>query len=197
MRILIFTFLMIFTASVNAKSINVDNLLRTANIDALIGTNTPLNLHAQMKDPAGKTQDVNDFDDFIALGVINSTQHTVIAEFDATQKIIQKVEYDQPWIGVSPFSQSEIPAMTLQEGFAAVKACIGHTPDEITRVAIYKTQLSKEIVYDYVFLDPSLSANRCQEYLYLPAKNECQVGTIASCHLDPSKPIGKMVGEVK
>jgi hypothetical protein len=189
--IVILLLLAAITSPAYSNQNDPDQLFRTVDLMKLLGTDTPVNLQAQMKNPDAKTHNINDLDSFIAIGVIVPTYHTMIVEFDQDQNIMHSSYVDSPWVGVAYYHQSEIPALSLQQGLTAVQACMAKsgttTPDDITRVVIYKTLNTSEIIYDYVFKDDSLPKKSCQEFLYSPSTDRCQKGMVTNCHFDIAK----------
>ncbi len=174
--------------------VSVDDILKQADLTKLIGVNKAVNLIAQLKDPNASTTQVSDFTDFIAIGVTDPEQFTSMTEFTADQTSVKHATYDFPWIGVSSFPQSKLPALTLQEGFVRVKACMAAqndpTPEAITKVIIYQSIFPNDMVYDYVFKDEHLPAGLCQEFIFNTKTSECQRGFSVSCHfniVDPAQ----------
>lgn len=175
--------------------INVDSLFKTADFVKIIGTDKVLNLMAQMSNPKATTPNINELNEFIVLSTVQPDYYTVIASFDKDQKIIKKVTYDEPWLGVSYLSQNELPSLTLQDGLQLANACMlnkgQQIPDQVARVVIYKTINTQQIIYDYVLRNPKAKPGVCEEVLYSPATGECQNGLRPRCHYDVENPLIK------
>jgi len=167
---------------------DVDNFLRTVDLKQIIHTNRVVNLSAQMSDPNTNTTNVNDLNDFLAMGTKSEGDiKTWIAEFNSQLNVLDQKQYNAPWIGVDHFTQNQIPKLNLQDGLELVKSCIAtktHTPipTQIHRIVLYKTIQTKNIVYDYVFVMPKLTPGTCQEILYIPETNDCEWGAQTLCH---------------
>lgn len=178
-----------------AESENVDSILRHANLPKLIGTNEAVNLAAQPLDPKGSSNNVNTFNNFVALGVVSSPSvQTNMTSFNKKQIILQKTSMAGPWIGVARYTQNEIPNVLLQTGFMDVQACMSKkgtpTPSkEVTNVVIYKALKDAQFVYDYSFKIPNKTF--CQEVLYIPATKSCTFGMQKSCHIIINKSMFK------
>lgn len=171
--------------------INVDELLRTANLVDLLGNNEVLNLGAQTIDPNASSSSVDDLNDYIILGYPTASSEFIHAvEFDNNQKIINNADLGIPWLGVKLYKQSEIPNLSLQDGLQLAQLCMAAktppdpTPSTISRVFIYKTLNTLQVVYDYVFKDPNLMPGICREVLYTPATNTCERGYSVNCHVN-------------
>lgn len=151
-----------------------------------------LNLMAQMQDPSATTDNVNDFDQFFALGnvyVVPKGYDSVIREFDKYQKMAKPEFNGLPWLGVLPFAKEDIPKVMFQDGLNKVKQCMkeqGVTlPDKIARFIIFKANVPPQnFVYDYVFRDESAPVNKCQEVLYMPEQGTCNFGMAVNCHFE-------------
>jgi hypothetical protein len=181
-------FLFLINVPVYSKSVDVDQLFRNANLQKLIGTNMPVSLEAQLKNPHAKTHHISDMDDFVAIGVIAPLYYTVFTEFDRKQTLIHTARYDSPWMGVAEFNQKEIPQLSLQDGLYAMQACMAQSgepaPDDIMRVIVYKTLNTSEMIYDYVSQDPYFPPGICREFLYSPSTGKCQIGMLIDCRMD-------------
>ncbi|TAK77618.1 MAG: hypothetical protein EPO11_02455 [Gammaproteobacteria bacterium] len=187
----ILPWLFTFSLSVSAKSDNdIDTILKQADLQTLIGTDKAVNLGAQYQNPNASTNDVNNFNDFIAVGDLPwPIAHTNMTSFDANQTILHNRTRYQSWVGVANFKQDEIPDVSLQDGLMAVQVCMQQhrnpTPsDQVAHVIIYKTLNTARIVYDYAFIDPALTKGHCQEVLYTPATKSCEEGAVTMCHLN-------------
>lgn len=178
----------------NIDQVNLDTFFRNdLDIKRLVfdKNSQVLNLMAQMKDPSARTDNVNQFDQFIAIGalVYFTKVFSVMSEFDKLQTVSNRRFYGDPWVGVFPFSQSDIPTMSFQEGLRHVKQCMakqGHTlQDKIARIVLYKAILPpNHFVYDYIFPASETTPSRCQEVLYLPTEDFCTYGLIVNCHFE-------------
>ena len=180
---------------VDQQRVNVDHLFKHAHLKRLIETSKARNLEAQTKDPDASTSNISDLTDFIAIGVIDPEGYTLITEFNKHQRIMEQAAYSESWLGVDNFLQKEIPNVTLQEGLDAVKTCMADKgdplPEKISRVIIYKTINTSQIIYDYLFRDPNLYPGVCQEILYTPATGACEIGMKVYCHYDVKNPMPK------
>lgn len=167
---------------------DTDKFLRTIDLEKLIFKNKSLNLIAELSSPRASTSDVNDMDEFFAIGSPDNSS-TIITQFDRFQDILHQVDTPEPWVGVTPFKQTQIPLMTLQQGFDAAQQCMAKkgTPisNSMTSVTIYRT-LQSSMVYDYTFTDSGLPTGFCQEVLYVPSKQDCAFGMVVFCHMDMS-----------
>lgn len=186
-RLVAFLFFIILSSSVYSQKQDIEQLLRTADFKNLVGTQTPVNFQAQLKEPFEETKNISDLSEFVAIGVIHPEDYTLVTQFDLDEKIVKQIRNVDPWMGVDSFSQKELPSLTLQDGLKAVKQCMAQqkdpTPENITRVIVYKTLNTGEIIYDYVFKDNDLPKGWCQEFLYSPATGECQRGNLNECHI--------------
>src|SRR5579872_594702 len=190
-KITIFVTIFLLSFSLAARSDDtIDTILKQADLPSLIGTDRAVNLGAQFQDPNASTTDVNMFNDFIAIGVLPVLiTHTNFASFDSNQTVLKKATRYQSWFGVDSYRQAEIPDVTLQDGLVAVQSCMAkrHNPtpsNQVANVIIYKTLNTARMIYDYAFIDPSLSPGNCQEILYTPATKTCEVGGVTACHID-------------
>lgn len=180
------------------NKINVDALLRNANLIKLIDNKKAKNFHAQMKNTKKSTQFINELDEFIAVGFkLQPFEKTTIVEFNKNYKELKRAIYFAPWFGVDEFNPKEIPATTLQQGWQNAQSCMKRQgdpiPREIKRVLIYKTLNSSNIIYDYVFEDPESMSGICKEVLYTPiqknvSKEHCERGVVTPCHFDIKNP---------
>ena len=173
------------------KKFSIDELFKSADLMKLINTKQAVNLQAQLSDPKASTAYVSDLNEFVARGVLfdqYDVGSTFVTQFDMDQTILHKIQYPVPWIGVQEFTQSELPTVSLQEGLELVKSCMAgkkeFISDQITRVTIYKTIQSGQMIYDYVFKDSMLRPDLCQEVLYVPKTGDCEKGMIIKCHID-------------
>jgi hypothetical protein len=177
--------------SKSVEPTDVDKLFKKIDLTKLTGTNHAHNLMAQLSDPAASTDNINDMNDFIALSV-NTNNQTIIVEFDKNQNISKKITMPMPWVGVANFHKKEIPDTSLQEGLQAVRSCMSEKgttlSEQITRVAIYKTLNTQQIVYDYVFKNENLPDGFCQEMLYTPDTRDCEAGMQVTCHYTVTEP---------
>lgn len=175
----------------NIEQTDVDALLKNADLINLITQNQAINLIAQLKDPDATAHTVEDFDDFIAVGGLQLSDQSIYTEFDKDQNILQKQIQDNPApLGVQEFIQKDIPSFTFEDGLKHVKTCMADQgqaiPDEITRIIVYKTINTNQVVYDYAF---KKSNGRCQEVLYTPPQpgvehEQCEYGMDVDCHFD-------------
>lgn len=167
-------------------NIDVDGFLKSANLTKIIGSDIALNLEAQLSDPNAATTQISDLGDFIVLTDIGNEATAV--EFDQFQNVLQSKNYKAPWLGVATYQQKDIPQVSLQNGLQLVQECMADkgdpTPNEITRLVIYKTLNTTEMVYDYVFKDPNYDAGVCREVLYTPSTEDCERGMLVHCHND-------------
>jgi len=166
--------------------VNLDKFFRQdLRLQRLVDTPQAVNLMAQMNDPEGLTDDVNNFDQFVAIATFPLPK-TIITTFDKNQKISSKFTYYIPWVGVSSYRPSDIPKMSFQEGFKNLKRCMEKRgivlPEKMARFVVYKTIYNTEYIYDYVI--PRESAAGCQEYLYAPVSNVCSIGMPTYCHYE-------------
>lgn len=190
-KYVIVLFLLITANSVYSKKIDpiddVDTLIRKADFTQLVNTPSVRNIIAQTKNPNKSTDEINDFNEFIVLGV-NKNNETVVAKFDINQKLLQRITYKNAWMGVADFTQNEIPNLSFQEGLRATQSCMYDkgqvVSNTVSRIVIYKNLKTQQIVYDYAFSSPDLYENFCQEILYIPAKKDCAMGIVAPCHQD-------------
>jgi len=179
-----------FSLSAYSATTSIDAVLKQADLMTLIGTDEVVNLVAQFRDQNASTDNVNNFDNFVAIGVLPSpVTHINSADFDASQTVLKETKRMGSWIGVANFKQNEIPELSLQDGLIALQACMQRhrnpTPtNRVTNVTLYKTLNTAQVVYDYAFVDPALPKGSCQEYLYLPSAKYCEEGTVTSCHLN-------------
>lgn len=170
------------------QTIDVDNFLRTVDLKKIIYTDKAVNLHAQLSDPNASTTNVDDLNDFLAIGSKSTgIIDTLITEFDIQSNILAKKTYRLPWIGVGKFMQSEIPALKLQDGLSLVKSCIAikmlrPAPEKIHRIVLYRTLQTHQIIYDYLFVMKTLPDGICQEILYTPDTGNCEMGMQTTCH---------------
>lgn len=182
------TVIAFFSTCVYSKNtIDVDNLLKTADLTKLVGNSHALYLTAQTKDSSIVTSFVNELDDFVVLtSSVEEDNSTVITEFDQYQNVLKTVSLPEPWLGVALYLPAEIPALPLQDALQLVQSCMADkgdpTPTEISRVTVYKTQRTAQMVYDYVFRDPNYPAGVCREVLYTPDTEDCERGMIVNCH---------------
>jgi hypothetical protein len=191
-RILITTLCIIFSSATLAlpgtDTIDVDNFLRTVDLMPITHTEQVINLDAQLSDPAASTTNINDMTDFLAMSSKSEGMvKTWIVEFNSQSTVLAQKAYRSPWVGVGQFKQSQIPTVKLQDGLALVKSCIATkmvkpAPVKVHRVVIYKAIQSGQIVYDYIFKMPRLSEGSCQEILYTPDTNDCEMGMVVACH---------------
>lgn len=171
------------------EKINIDRFLKNVDLIKFIGKNHPANLGAQMRDPNASTRNVDELENFLAIGVLYPENNTVMTEFGIDQQIINTKTFDSPLLGVMEFSQKEIPMISLQQGLESLRTCMANqgvgVPEKITRLFIYKTVNTSDIVYDYVF---KYGPHACQEVLYTPAKGmhpeQCQMGMAVNCHFE-------------
>lgn len=160
------------------------------------------NLMAQMEDLTASTDNVDDFKDFIAITSWKKLGGgTSFTEFNLKQKKVRPPRHeDESWMGSDFFSQKEINKkklnkIGLQDGFNKVRVCMARKgillSKQMTRVVIYKSVRSQEIIYDYVFIDPNLMTGVCQEAIYSPVTGECDLGMRVDCHVDFFNPTRK------
>lgn len=180
-------------SSTDKKLTDIDTFFRHLDLNKLVGTDKVLNLAAQMSDPSASTTRLNELNEFLAIAAVPPDYNATITRFDQEEKIIRRIDYQLPWIGVDQFSPDELPALSLRDGMQLVQACMVSKGEplleQVSRVVVYKTLNKSEMIYDYVFKDPYLSEDFCQEMLYSPATGDCQKGREVFCHYVPPEPI--------
>lgn len=165
----------------------VDKLFRIMDVRKINGNEFIRNLEARFIDPLASTTDVNYFDSFTLLNNNDYTSSVLTrAIFDPKQQVTNRYRLEGPWVGPGKFTQRDIPAMPLQTGYKFIvnNQCTRNLKN-ITRLIIYKTINTQQIVYDYVFRDPLLKKGRCQEILFTPDTLTCSQGMIVSCNSIP------------
>lgn len=171
---------------------SIDDFLKSADLKKINSTDRVVNLIAQLHDPDSSVTRVSDFNDFIAISTITDNTQTIVSEFDGSQKIVNQRVFDLPWMGVTSYTQKDIPALTLQEGFDRLKACMKskgeQIPDTMTRAIIYKAVFGQQFVYDYVLSAPIFPQGVCQEVLYNTETNECDWGMVVNCRFNVDEP---------
>ena len=135
-------FLMLILLSCASFAVDVDAVLRNADLPKLINSDMVLNLHAQLKDPTKHTHLVSRFNDFVALSSL-SNYNTIITEFNAKQEMLHTQTVESPWIGVMLFKPKvSDKLMTLQAGYEQVQQCMANQGiDDITGRAITRHNL--------------------------------------------------------
>lgn len=166
-------------------NVDIDALFRQLDLVKLIGTDTVLNLMAQTKSaPEKGTSQPSDFDDFYVLDSVDNK--TKLTEFNAKQEVLTTYTRNAPWVGVASFQPNELENLiSLQDGFQNLKNFMEPKLDTISKVIIYKSLRSQQIIYDYVFKDPAFDSKTCREWLYIPSTDQCEPGMVVSCQIDP------------
>lgn len=123
---------------------------------------------------------------------MTEANETVVTEFDSSQQKLKQMIYGMPWIGVADFTQADLPHVSLQDGLQMAKACLptvgDAVSDQVARVAIYKTLNTRQFVYDYAFKYANADSNYCQEILYTPVTQQCELGRVVLCHYNVTEP---------
>lgn len=163
----------------------VEKLFRTMDVKKISGNDFIRFLEAKFLNPNASTNDVNQFDSFSLMTdkklILDQLRYTV---FDANQHIIHTYSLPGPWVGVDQFRQAELPKMTFEEGLVLTKMSpCSRGLKKVVRFIIYKTQNSQQIVYDYIFQDPTLPKNKCQEVLFTPEDKTAQQGMVVNCRI--------------
>jgi hypothetical protein len=168
---LFFAAIIILLAVAPARSQSITSFFNTANLE-------PLAQSPQLRILAGQSSskipqaDVNAFDDFF---LINGAGKL---EVNFNGQLQNKGQKPLPyWAGNTAYSNHEILS-DLQTGFSLVKAKFNIPNARAGNVTVYKTLLTKQIVYSYAV---SLPRNVCQQYLFTPATGGLQIGMRASC----------------
>ena len=163
----------IVTAPAQAQSLT--DFFRSANLDPLAKGSTVLNLEAQSSSKTPQS-DVNVFDDYFLIAGDCQRPPASVVNFD--RQLQNKGEKTIGcWIGVAQYSNHAISA-DLQDGFQKVIANYKMPNAKAAHVAIYKTLNTGQLVYDYAIPRGA----RCQEYLYVPATGDFQLGMSTSCY---------------
>jgi len=142
-----------------------------ANLVSLAHGDKVLILEAQNTGKVAQA-DVNSFDDFFLL----DAKGTLFVNFDnllklKDQRVISRL------IGPEIYSNHDIPAADLQDGFNKVKQNFSLNAALVGHVSIYRAlNPSQPFVYDYAISKQPGSAI-CQEYLYAPAAMSFQKGS--------------------
>jgi len=168
---LFFVAIIILMAVAPAHAQSLTFFFNTTNLE-------PLAQSPQLRILAGQSSnkipqaDVNAFDDFF---LINGPGKL---EVNFNGQLQNKGQKPLPyWAGNTAYSNHEI-LYDLQAGFSQVKAKYNIPNARAGNVTVYKTLLTKQIVYSYAV---SLSRTICQQYLFTPATGGLQIGMRAGC----------------
>lgn len=160
-------------AAAPASAQSLTDFFKNSNLDPLAQSPRILDLEGQSTTKKAQG-DVNAFDDFF---LINGPGKLVV-NFD--KSLQNKGQVTIPgWIGVAQYSNHDISA-DLQDGFKQVAAHFKLANAQAAHVVVYKTLNTQQLVYDYA-VQPTPTAQRCQEYLFTPASGGFQRGLMTSC----------------
>ena len=168
---LFFAAIITLLAVAPARSQSLTLFFNSANLEPL-AQSPQLRILAGQSSNKSPQADVNAFDDFF---LINGPGKL---EINFNGQLQNKGQKPLPyWAGNTAYSNHEI-LYDLQAGFSQVKAKYNIPNARAGNVTVYKTLLTKQIVYSYAV---SLSRTICQQYLFTPATGGLQIGMRAGC----------------